>query len=168
MPFRYARRVQFAETDQAGIVHFSWYFRYMEEAEHALWRAAGLSIASPDRPVLFPRVAASFEYLAPLHFEDEFEVELVIESIGLRAIRYACTISRAGTRIATGSMTVAAATKRPGEPLRGANVPDDLAARLQAFLDVGSVQSSGPKAEGSTLEAQSWPVRTQHSRLTTD
>ena len=45
--FRYSRRVQFAETDLAGIVHFSWMFRYMEEAEHALWRAAGLSIADP-------------------------------------------------------------------------------------------------------------------------
>jgi YbgC/YbaW family acyl-CoA thioester hydrolase len=135
MPFRYSRRVQFAETDQAGIVHFSWYFRYMEEAEHALWRAAGLSIASPDRPVVFPRVAASFEYLAPLRFEDEFEVELVIESLARRTIRYACVIARGETRIATGSMTVAAATKRPGEPLRGANVPDDFAARLQEFLN---------------------------------
>ena len=39
------RRIFFYEVDSAGIVHFSNYFRYMEEAEHALWRAAGLSIA---------------------------------------------------------------------------------------------------------------------------
>lgn len=44
--FRYPRRVQFAETDLAGMVHFANFFRYMEEAEHALWRAAGMSIAS--------------------------------------------------------------------------------------------------------------------------
>ncbi len=44
--FRYARRVQFAETDLAGIMHSSNFFRYMEEAEHALWRAAGPSIDS--------------------------------------------------------------------------------------------------------------------------
>ena len=43
--FRLRRRVQFYETDAAGMVHFSWFFRYMEEAEHALWREAGLSIA---------------------------------------------------------------------------------------------------------------------------
>ena len=43
--FRLKRRVQFYETDAAGIVHFSTYFRYMEEAEHALWRDAGMSIA---------------------------------------------------------------------------------------------------------------------------
>ena len=43
--YRLKRRVQFYETDMAGIVHFSWFFRYLEEAEHAMWRAAGLSIA---------------------------------------------------------------------------------------------------------------------------
>ena len=37
--FRYRRRVQFAETDLAGIAHFACFFRYMEEAEHALWLA---------------------------------------------------------------------------------------------------------------------------------
>jgi len=134
-PFHYARRVQFAETDQAGIVHFSWYFRYMEEAEHALWRAAGLSIAAADRAVVFPRVAASAEYLSPLRFEDEFDVAVVVESIGRRSIRYACTITRGETQIATGSMTVASATRLPGEPLRGAEVPEDIAARLRHFLN---------------------------------
>ena len=32
MGFRYSRRVQFADTDLVGIVHFSMFFRYMEEA----------------------------------------------------------------------------------------------------------------------------------------
>ena len=53
--YRHRRRVQFHEVDGAGIVHFSWFFRYMEEAEHALWRAAGLSIAPPGSDVGFPR-----------------------------------------------------------------------------------------------------------------
>ena len=134
MPYRYARRVQFAETDQAGIVHFSGYFRYMEEAEHALWRAAGLSIAPAEGAVGFPRVAASCEYLAPLRFEDEFDVEIGIEAIGRRSIRYACTMRRGETTIATGSMTVACATKRAGEPLRATDIPDTIASRLQPFL----------------------------------
>ena len=47
--YRLRRRVQFYETDAAGIVHFSWFFRYMEEAEHALWREAGLSIRAGRR-----------------------------------------------------------------------------------------------------------------------
>ena len=32
------RRVEFIDTDMAGIVHFATYFRYMETAEHEfLW-----------------------------------------------------------------------------------------------------------------------------------
>lgn len=134
-PFRYSRRVQFAETDQAGIVHFSWYFKYMEEAEHALWRAAGLSIADRDRAVVFPRVAASCDFLAPLRFEDEFEVDVAIASIGRRSIRYRCAIGRGTTRIAAGTMTVACATRQGQEPLRAADLPEDLVARLRPFQD---------------------------------
>jgi YbgC/YbaW family acyl-CoA thioester hydrolase len=160
MPYRYARRVQFAETDQAGIVHFSWYFRYMEEAEHALWRAAGLSIAPVDRGVVFPRVAASFEYEAPLRFEDEFEVEIGIETISRRSIRYACTIRHGETTIATGSMTVACATKKTGEPLRGTDIPDDIAARLRPYANAARIEGSERNAHGSTLTNS--PLRTHN------
>ena len=81
MAFRYRRRVEFAETDLAGIAHFAMLFRYMEEAEHALWRAAGLSIAKSGENVGWPRVAASLDFKAPLHFEDEFEVVVTIEKV---------------------------------------------------------------------------------------
>ena len=63
--FRLKRRVQFYETDAAGIVHFSNYFRYMEEAEHALWRSAGITISGSGSEIGWPRVSVSFEYLQP-------------------------------------------------------------------------------------------------------
>jgi acyl-CoA thioester hydrolase len=160
MPYRYARRVQFAETDQAGIVHFSWYFRYMEEAEHALWRAAGLSIAPADRVVVFPRVAATFEYLAPLRFEDEFEVAIQIEAISRRSIRYACTIRRGETTIATGSMTAACATKKPGEPLRGTDIPDDIALRLAPYAD--AAPEEGSELQAPRAQPTDSPLRTHN------
>ena len=55
----YHRQVQFPETDASGIVHFTNFFKYVEEAEHAMWRATGLSIAAMDAEVSWPRVAAS-------------------------------------------------------------------------------------------------------------
>ena len=54
--FRYTRKVFFYETDLAGVVHFSCYFRYMEEAEHALWRAAGLTVDRAGAAIGYPRV----------------------------------------------------------------------------------------------------------------
>src|SRR3990167_89049 len=92
--YRLRRRVQFNEVDSAGIVHFSWFYRYMEEAEHALWRDAGLSIAPRDAALGWPRVAAAFDFHRPLYFEDEFEVAVRVTEVAQRTISYACDISR--------------------------------------------------------------------------
>ncbi len=70
----------------------------MEEAEHALWRAAGLSIAPRGSHVGFPRVAAAFEYHRPLRFEDEFDVRIRIAGLSEKAIRYVCELTQDGAQ----------------------------------------------------------------------
>ena len=129
--YRLRRRVQFYETDAAGIVHFSWFFRYMEEAEHALWREAGLSIAAPGADIGWPRVATSFDFHRPLRFEDEFEVWLRIAAITDRTIRYTCQMTRDGARIATGALTIACVSRRPNEAMKAVSIPSDIAGRFR-------------------------------------
>ncbi|MEL7264077.1 MAG: hypothetical protein AAFP69_04590, partial [Planctomycetota bacterium] len=46
-PFSIQRRVEFRDTDAAGIVHFSAFFPFMETAEHAFLRSLGLSVFQP-------------------------------------------------------------------------------------------------------------------------
>ena len=133
--YRLTRRVQFHETDAAGIVHFSWFFRYMEEAEHALWRAAGLSIAAPGAEIGWPRVAASFEFTKPLHFEDEFEVHLWITAKTKKTIQYKALIASAGETLASGSLIIACVSRRPGEPMKAINIPPEVDSRLQVADD---------------------------------
>ena len=128
--FRYQRRVQFHETEQAGIVHFSWYFKYMEEAEHALWRSVGMSIAPPNPEFGFPRVNATCDFKAPLKFEDEVEVQIAVETLGRRSIKYACTLRRGADIVATGSMTSACVTRDENGHARSTEVPESIRARL--------------------------------------
>jgi len=127
--FTLRRRVQFYETDAAGIVHFSWFFRYMEEAEHALWREAGLSISPADGIVGYPRVALSVDFSAPLYFEQEFEVHVRVEAITRRTIKYAHTIRHGETVVATGTMTAACVRKVPA-PMKAIEIPADVLAKL--------------------------------------
>jgi YbgC/YbaW family acyl-CoA thioester hydrolase len=127
---RLTRRVQFHETDLAGVVHFSRYFLYMEEAEHALWRAAGLSIHPKHAEIGWPRVHASFDYHRALRFEDEFEIRIRILAIDEGTIRYSCVLSRGETRIATGRFTIACASLRANEPMRRISIPPEVRARL--------------------------------------
>ena len=133
--FRLRRRVHFYETDAAGIVHFSWFPRYMEEAEHALWRKAGLSIGDPGFGVGWPRVAVSFEFHRPLRFEDEFEIQIRIAGIEEKRIRYECLLTRGDTRIAIGSMTIACTRRQPDGSLKSVPIPDDIASRFEAVKE---------------------------------
>ena len=130
--YRLRRRVQFYEADPAGIVHFSWFFRYMEEAEHALRRAAGLSIAPPGAEIVFPRVAASFDYQNPLRFDEEFDVHIRIAAISTRSIRYVCEMTREGTPIAAGTMTVACVRRIQGQPMKSTEIPPAIGSRFAA------------------------------------
>ena len=129
---RLKRRAQFYETDAAGIVHFSWFYRYMEEAEHALWREAGLSIAPRETEAVgFPRVSASFDFHHPLYFEDEFEVYLIVEKITAKTIRYTATVTSGDNHIATGSLTIICVRKKLGEPMKAIEIPAGIADRFQ-------------------------------------
>ena len=125
--YRLQRRVLFYETDAAGIVHFSWFYRYMEEAEHALWREAGLSIAPRGAHIGFPRVSASFDFRRPLYFEDQFEVAIEVAAITAKTIRYTAIVSRDQTEIAVGSLTVACVSRSPGGPMKAIEIPREIA-----------------------------------------
>src|SRR5262245_51431134 len=125
------RRVQFYETDAAGIVHFSWFFRYMEEAEHALWREAGLSIHPGDSDIGWPRINAYFDFRRPLRFEDEFDVRLRVVKISRRTIGYGCLLTKGDEQIATGVMTIACVRKYPDRPMESIDIPAEIAARFQ-------------------------------------
>ena len=135
--FRLKRRVQFYETDAAGIVHFSTYFRYMEEAEHEMWRDAGLSIAPKGSEIGWPRVNAAFEYFRPLHFEEEFEAHLRIVEIAEKRIRYSCSLTCDGVKVATGTMTIVCVARKPNEPMKAVPIPAQILSRLQVAPEGG-------------------------------
>jgi acyl-CoA thioester hydrolase len=132
--FRYRRRVQFAETDLAGIVHFSWYFRYMEEAEHALWRAAGLSISPAHATIVWPRVAAAFDYKSPLRFEDAFTVGVRISGVSRRTVQYGFTLRLGDTLVGFGRITIACATQTPAGVMTSIELPSGLVDKLRSAM----------------------------------
>jgi acyl-CoA thioesterase FadM len=105
----------------------------MEEAEHALWRASGLSIAHPPGDVVFPRVASSCDFLAPLHFEEEFVVVVRVEDLSARSIRYAHTLVRGDAVVARGLVT-AACVGRHARPLRSIEIPGAIRDALARWL----------------------------------
>jgi len=130
----YRRRVEFAETDAAGMVHFSVFFRYMEEAEHAVWRSAGLDIFANHETVSWPRISAHFDFKAPLRFQDEFEVRTEIGAITRRTIKWAHVLVRGETIIGNGTVTAVCVSRSPDGSIKAAPIPAEIISKLRSAL----------------------------------
>jgi YbgC/YbaW family acyl-CoA thioester hydrolase len=135
--FKLTRRIEFAETDMAGIVHFANFFRMMEVTEHAFFRSLGFSIHGHENGTTtgWPRVSATCDFRAPLRFEEEVEIHLVVAEVRTRSIRYAFIFRKAvgGTEVARGSVTAVYTTvdKSAGK-LAAAPIPDAIRSVIQA------------------------------------
>src|SRR6266567_5587711 len=102
-----SRRVEFSDTDAAGIMHFAAFFRMMEQAEHDLLRSVGLSVVMPDAAgkISWPRVAAKCDFQAAVRFEDLLMIEVQIARLGKRSVTYNHRFLRDGQVLAVGEMT---------------------------------------------------------------
>jgi acyl-CoA thioester hydrolase len=137
MTFIHQRRVEFRDTDAAGIVHFSVFFPMMEEAEHAALRQLGLVVMSPEDTqghLTWPRVAAKCDYLAAARFEDELDIHVVITHIGTTSVSYSFQFFRADQAIATGQITAVCCFWCPGQPLSKRAIPDNVRQSLSRLL----------------------------------
>ncbi|MBL9142698.1 MAG: acyl-CoA thioesterase [Verrucomicrobiaceae bacterium] len=133
--FEITERVQFSETDMAGIVHFSNFFRYMERVEHAFFRSLGMSIFEHgEDKVAWPRVHASCDYMAPLKFEEEFRVELLVEEVRDKVIRHLIRLWHLdGTLAGEGRLTVACVRKDPDSgKMKAVSIPDRIRSKIEA------------------------------------
>ncbi|MDB6130780.1 MAG: 4-hydroxybenzoyl-CoA thioesterase [Verrucomicrobiales bacterium] len=136
--FTALRRVEFSDTDMAGIMHYSNFFRFMETAEHAFFRSLGLSIVMNHREpaVGWPRVHASCDYKRPLHFEDEVEIKLLIKEKRSKALTYLFIFSKlqpAGKiEVARGQLTVVSVMKDASGKMTACQIPAELAEKIEA------------------------------------
>ena len=143
--FRMVHRVEFAETDLAGIMHFANFFRLMERTEHAFFRSLGTSIHTniDGASIGWPRVRATCEYRQPLRFEDEVEVQLLVREKKPRALTYDFIFRLAGQEVARGSMTaVCVSMDREAGRMRAVTIPASLAEQLEVSTSVGAAEVS--------------------------
>ena len=130
--FRTRRRIEFEDTDAAGIVHFSRFHVFMEQAEHAFLRSLGLSVHMHFEGdlVSWPRMASSCEFYAAARFEEVVDIHLRVARMGPRSVTYACDFWKGEEKLASGEISSACCICNPGEPMRSIEIPALVAARL--------------------------------------
>src|SRR5262245_16815689 len=130
------RRVEFSDTDAAGIVHFVAFFRMMEQAEHDLLRSVGLSVVMHDSAgtISWPRVSAKCDFTAAARFEDVLEIEVRISRLGKRSITYAHRFLRDGKELATGEITAVCCRIKDDKPPKSIDIPATMVKKLKPFV----------------------------------
>ena len=131
--YKVTRRVEFSETDAAGIMHFSNYFRFMEIAEQAFSRTVGFSVHDPRaaRPLGWPRVHAECDYKKPLYFEDEVEIHLLVREKKEKSVTYVFLLRRRGAEVARGMVTVVCVEPTAEGGMKAVPIPREIAERIE-------------------------------------
>ena len=141
--FKHTRRIEFAETDMAGIVHFANFFRMMETTEHEFFRSLGFSIHEHENgtTIGWPRVSASCDFSRPLRFEDVVEIHLIVAEVRSRSIRYQFIFRNAadGAEVARGTVsTVCATVDKTTGKLDAIPIPERIRAKITASQTTSS------------------------------
>jgi acyl-CoA thioester hydrolase len=127
------RRVEFRDTDAAGLVHFSVFFNFMEVVEHEFLRSRGLSVFTSDEqgPISWPRVAARCDYRGAVKFEDVLDVELTVARLGEKSVTYSFSFTHAGQPVADGEVTAVCCRLDPNGPPRSIAIPSLIRQKLE-------------------------------------
>jgi acyl-CoA thioester hydrolase len=135
--FKVTRRVEFSDTDMAGIMHYSNFFRFMETAEHAFYRSLDFSVVLKDwdPPLGFPRVHAECDFKRPLRFEDMVEIHLLVREKRSKSISYQFRFNNLSANppeeVARGIVTIVCVTHQPNGKMSAVSIPPQITHQIE-------------------------------------
>ena len=137
MAFTTRRRVEFRDTDAAGIAHFSAFFFWMESVEHELLRAAGVAVVDRDAAggeASWPRVSAACDYSSAVRFGDELEVVAGIIAVGRTSLTYGFRFTHDGRTVAEGRIVAVRCHMRTDRKPEPVSISAEIRGKLEPYL----------------------------------
>ncbi len=131
--FKTSFRVTWVDTDAAGVVHYSNYFRFFERAEEEFYRHLGFGFTDfRERELWFPRVEASCQYKKPARYSDLLVIEVTVEDLKEKSVKLGFRIMNEKTDdlLAFGHLVIVAADRQTGHATR---IPVDIVDKLKPF-----------------------------------
>ncbi len=126
------RRIEFADTDMGGLVHFARFFVFMETAEHEFLRALGTTVHFEEdgRKIGWPRVEARCRYVSPVHLGDELDIHLQVARKGAKSMTYDVDFHCGGRLVAQGRISSVCCVLNDPAGLEAIPIPDLIADRI--------------------------------------
>jgi acyl-CoA thioesterase FadM len=117
----YQRRVEFSDTDAAGVAHFSRLLAMVEAAAHDFFRKNSIPIFSESAG--WPLVGLQVDFQASCRFGDELEISLYDFSPGESSLRFSFEARLADAGIFAGRATVCHISPTTGRPI---SIPETI------------------------------------------
>jgi YbgC/YbaW family acyl-CoA thioester hydrolase len=130
--FKTSRRIEFADTDMGGIVHFARFFVFIETAEHEFLQALGTTVhhRRGEHEIGWPRVSAALEYESPARLGDELTIELRVARKGARSMTYDFHLRIGERPVARGRLSSACCILNDPAGIRAIPIPPEIADRI--------------------------------------
>jgi acyl-CoA thioester hydrolase len=124
--------VHWSDVDLAGVVYFPHFFRYFSMTETEFYRSLGPTMLELEESlaIRLPRVDAHCRYLKPVHFGEQIKVELAIDYIGGKTIKYGFDVLREEELVAQGHLVIASVSM---SDFKSVPLPDKLLEMLDPF-----------------------------------
>lgn len=129
-PFAHRQRVRFGETDLQGVVYYANYLVYAEVGRVAFMRHIGIDYARDllKNGLDFTIAEASVRYLAPLRFDEEFDIRVRVGELRRSSWTFDYLVAKLDATVCAEMRTVQVLLDRAsGRPAR---IPERLAAAL--------------------------------------
>jgi acyl-CoA thioester hydrolase len=126
------RRIEWMDTDAAGIYHWTTVFRLAEAAEAALHTALGIADFTFGAT---PRVSIRATFARSLRFNDPVEVTLAVNALGRTSVEYRLAIEGEEGTAARGTVKTVLIDRETG---RAVPWPDEI---REAFAGAGLQQA---------------------------
>ena len=114
------RRIEWMDTDAAGIYHYTTTFRFAEAAEAAMHTRLGIAERTFGAT---PRVGVAMDFKRALRFNDEIEAKLAVAAIGHSSVQYEFTLSGPQGVAAVGHLVTCLVDRATGQATPW---PDDM------------------------------------------
>lgn len=134
--FQTQRRVEFSDTDAAGIAHFSAFMRYMEQAEHEFLRHLGTSVIEelPDgKHLSWPRVRVECDFQGTAKFEDVLDIAVRVRKLGNKSVTYSFEFECRSKPVARGLVVVVCCEVQVGQSFQSVSIPAELRRKLECY-----------------------------------
>ncbi|BDG36298.1 acyl-CoA thioesterase [Parageobacillus sp. VR-IP] len=97
-------RVNFGDTDAAGIVYYPNYFKWFDIAGHQFFRSIGLSPSKlmKEQNIILPLLDVGCTFEHPLYYDDIITIRTVVTEVNRKTIKLKHEVFRGETRTGHG------------------------------------------------------------------